>query len=450
MWFGIQPSQEQLEKSDTTAEKVASSNAEKGHSDLTNELAWKPQRRCHNETVPYDVGSASLFETAYAHPWLVKSGLATIPWAYCDRFTKWSVALISGTKAGLDQWCGEISKERYHASKSECLEFEHTGTPLTITVFFNKSTKAMPYISAPYRTESVANTLRSFIVQMPVVDTRGRQIDLAPWPTHIDENGVVHFRDNGRPEYQVMKDKRVTPDMVILATGYSQALGFVGAAYPKPEEANMRSIWKPNDKSVGYIGFVRPSFGAIPPLAEMQAQLWVLALLDKLPHRLNVEDHYRLHHSESSRIQYGVDHEAYAYQLANDIGSVPSLTDMIRLGWKSTFSWALSSNVNPKFRLIGPWRWSGAQEVMESEIWETVTRRRLIWGELSEASRGMLAADIVLGHFTLAFLPMLIFGTASLVLLMVECIFVVPAKAIARVASLGTQRSRKESQLLLR
>lgn len=73
--------------------------------------------------VPYDVGAASLFDTAYVHPLLRDSPL---PWAYYDRFAKWTVALVSGTSAGLDQWVGGISPERYHASKSEFFnKFKH-------------------------------------------------------------------------------------------------------------------------------------------------------------------------------------------------------------------------------------------------------------------------------------------------------------------------------------
>jgi dimethylaniline monooxygenase (N-oxide forming) len=67
--------------------------------------------------VPYDVGAASLFDTAYVHPLLRDSFL---PWWYYDRFAKYTTWLVSGTKAGLDQWVGEISPERFHASKSKC------------------------------------------------------------------------------------------------------------------------------------------------------------------------------------------------------------------------------------------------------------------------------------------------------------------------------------------
>lgn len=67
--------------------------------------------------VPYDVGAASLFDTAYVHP-LVRDSF--LPYAYYDRFAKYTTWLVSGTMAGLDQWVGEISPERFHASKSRC------------------------------------------------------------------------------------------------------------------------------------------------------------------------------------------------------------------------------------------------------------------------------------------------------------------------------------------
>jgi len=113
----------------------------------------------------------------------------------------------------------------------------------------------------------------------------------------------------------------------------------------------------------------------------MQAQLWILNLHQKLPVPLKHEDHYKLRPSPGARIQYGVDHETYVYQLALDMGSAPSFTEMLELGWKMVACWALSANINVKFRLVGPWKWSGAKRVMEGEVWETVTRRRGFFGE---------------------------------------------------------------------
>src|SRR5947207_15299199 len=128
----------------------------------------------------------------------------------------------------------------------------------------------MPYINAPYRNigkGSVFEWVRSKLVQAPIPDTHGRVIDLAPWPTHIDKDGRIHFSDSGRKEYYRMKDEVVQPDVLIFATGYQQEFPFFkdqneAAAksnkspqqllphekpYPTPDQANIRKIWKQND-----------------------------------------------------------------------------------------------------------------------------------------------------------------------------------------------------------
>ena len=94
-----------------------------------------------------------------------------------------------------------------------------------------------------------------------------------------------------------------------------------------------------------------------------------------MPAPLKYEDHYRLHHVPTSRIQYGVDHESYVYQLALDMGTAPTFSEIMAMGGKMTLVWALRANVNTKFRLVGSWKWAGAEYIMETEIWETVSRR---------------------------------------------------------------------------
>jgi dimethylaniline monooxygenase (N-oxide forming) len=188
------------------------------------------------------VNAASLFDTAYQHHLLRKSPL---PWWYYDRFAKWTTWLVSGTIAGLDQWVGEISPERFHASK----------------IFFNKSTKAMPFISEQYRKSSRVNTLRSYIAQVPLTPTYGKKIDLAPWPESVDQMGIVNFTENGRKEADTMRKVICKPNLLILATGYKQTFPFLNSSYPTPVDADMRSIWRTGDESVAFIGFVRPSFG---------------------------------------------------------------------------------------------------------------------------------------------------------------------------------------------
>lgn len=282
---------------------------------------------------------------------------------------------------------------------------------LTCLVFFNKSSRVCPYISLPYRPKLPGYglwiySLRSALIQTPVPETNGRQVDLAPWPTGFDGRGVVQFTNNGRPEYDRMKGEEVKPDIVIFCTGYKQSFPFltsggtISATYPSPSSADVRGIWKRDDPTVGFIGFIRPSFGAIPPLAEMQAQLWIVNLLStrKIPRELRPEDepHYRLHHPSGSRITYGVDHESYTYQLALDMDSAPGAWDVVRLmfsvsqpkRWRLPIIWALGAHFNSKFRLKGPWKRNDALQLLTSdEFWHTITRRPLIFGMSLKSAR---------------------------------------------------------------
>lgn len=129
------------------------------------------------------------------------------------------------------------------------------------TVFPNKSNDAMPYISSQYRVDwTEGYKKRSARCQYPIKPTNGRIIDLAPWPSHIDSSGVIHFQNNNRPEYERMKDKTIKPDVLLFATGYKQVFPFFAPDdnYPTPQQADMRRIWASSEPSVGYIGFVRP------------------------------------------------------------------------------------------------------------------------------------------------------------------------------------------------
>ena len=224
------------------------------------------------------------------------------------------------------------------------------------------------------RSRSLFDRIRAWFVNIPIAPTYGRTIDLAPWPESISPDGVVTFVPSSRPEAKRMATVTCKPDTIIFATGYTQKFLFLDSSYPVPLQANRRGIWKDQDPSVGFIGFVRPSLGAIPPLAELQAQLWVLAVIDKLPTSPPVEFSYKLKFRNFRREyeEFVVDHESYAYQLALDIGSAPSFTQVLTFGPRTAWTWAMGSNFNTKFRLIGPWKWDGAKEVMENELYNVV------------------------------------------------------------------------------
>lgn len=57
-------------------------------------------------------------------------------------------------------------------------------------------------------------------------------IDLAPWPDHIDKDGILHFEDNGRLETHRMSRIKRKVDMLVMATGYTQKFPFLDTTYP--------------------------------------------------------------------------------------------------------------------------------------------------------------------------------------------------------------------------
>ncbi|OTA99750.1 hypothetical protein M426DRAFT_67200 [Hypoxylon sp. CI-4A] len=377
--------------------------------------------------LPVDVcWQAPLFDSMCLHP-LIRDNLFT--WNVYDWSIKATNWLVSGTAAGVDQWVGGVPKEHYHVSK----------------LFFNKGAfKALPYISAPYRPENpgIIERIRRSIVQVPAKEIpTGRTIELAPWPTHIDASGIMHFKDNGRPEYTRMQALGpIRPDILVFATGYRQEFPFFQAEdhYPVPENVDVRSIWSRDDPTVGFIGFVRPGYGAIPPLAELQAQLWLLNLM--APQRtVNLRDeddhHFRLRSSQGERITYGVGHETYAYQLALDMGAAPSFFDAVRTGWSASkynaalwyripIIWAAGAQFNAKFRLKGPYAWDGAVHVLGGELWQTISRRH-----------GMF------GNFFLAVIPITLLGIISLFLCLIG--FVLPlVKVVAWPLAASISRMR--------
>ncbi|KAI1018402.1 hypothetical protein LB503_005734 [Fusarium chuoi] len=343
---------------------------------------------------PVDTSVASLFDTAYAHPKLQKSQLL---WTYYDSWIKNMHKFISGTEEGPDQWVGQMSPDRKYMD----------------SILLCKSDKALPYMSVGKRSQSLGNRIRSFFMNVKIEDTKGKKIDVMTWPTSIDRDGNMQF-DNKLPSDSTIPKEQLKPDVLVFATGYTRDFPFLDNDYPTVAQTNIREIYKEGDVTLGYIGFVRPSIGAIPPLAELQAQLWVLHLLQhKYPKEVpavpdsNAIESYDLEYRLHPRGNYSfyetkraVDHESYAYQLALDIGSAPKARSVMKKGWKVFYTWAMGSNFNTKFRMVGPWKWEqGAENIMRNELYNIVKR-----------SGGF----VYLATYTLV--PLFLFGSMSMVL----------------------------------
>ncbi|KAM0417049.1 hypothetical protein ACHAPT_012955 [Fusarium lateritium] len=274
---------------------------------------------------PVDTSVASLFDTAYVHPKLQKSQLL---WTYYDRWIKKMHWLISGTEEGPDQWVGQMSADRKYMD----------------SILLCKSDKALPYMNVGKRSNSWVNRMRTRFMNVPIRDNQGKKIEVVTWPKSIDENGLVVL-DKLQTD-SVLPDHQLKPDVMVFATGYTRGFPFLSSDYPCVSQTNVRGVYKDGDVTLGYIGFVRPAIGAIPPLAELQAQFWVLRLLQDwfpkevhrqiesnalVPYDLDYQLHPRGSYSffETKR---AVDHESYAYQLALDMGSAPTATYMLKKG----------------------------------------------------------------------------------------------------------------------
>lgn len=297
---------------------------------------------------------------------------------------------ISGTEEGPDQWVGQMSPDRKYMDSSKYPPFPRSIDTLAniLIVLLCKSDKALPYMSVGKRSQSLGNRIRSFFMNVKIEDTKGKKIDVMTWPTSIDRDGNMQF-DNKLPSDSTIPKEQLKPDVLVFATGYTRDFPFLDNDYPTVAQTNIREIYKEGDVTLGYIGFVRPSIGAIPPLAELQAQLWVLHLLQhKYPKEVpavpdsNAIESYDLEYRLHPRGNYSfyetkraVDHESYAYQLALDIGSAPKARSVMKKGWKVFYTWAMGSNFNTKFRMVGPWKWEqGAENIMRNELYNIVKR----------------------------------------------------------------------------
>ena len=126
--------------------------------------------------------------------------------------------------------------------------------------------------------------------------------------------------------------------------------------------------------------------------------MFVSHLLDKVPRHLDPDDewHYRIIHKPGARVQYGVEHDSYAYQLAKDMDCAPGFWEIIRMAlhtskpWRLPWIWAAGASFNTKFRLRGQWRWDGACHVLTGELWETITRREGLFGRLHHPEETIL------------------------------------------------------------
>lgn len=308
--------------------------------------------------LPIDGLITNLFETAYVHHKIRESRMRSI---ISDRVIKKVMWFLTGTQEGCNQHVGALPNEMLGRSY----------------VFLNKSHKAMPYLNRPYKQKQpFLDFIGNEYMDPPEDAQNARFVDTCSFPDRIDETGRVNFQPRpDRKDWRRLKDKVVRPSLIIYATGYRQDFSWLGPGLPGADEANVRNIIKAGRPDVGFIGFVRPGVGAIPPIAEQQAMWWTALILEKMPEPRNA-GHYKLLIKDNARIEYGVDYSTYMSVLAKDFGGAPSLQELWRKhGFKLLLVYCFGASFVSFYRLTGPFASSKAPEVAKTELLDTIMRR---------------------------------------------------------------------------
>jgi len=153
------------------------------------------------------------------------------------------------------------------------------------------------------------------------------------------------------------------PDLVILCTGFDVRLPFLDEALAQAPRY-LHTFVPPVGPSLAFVGLVRPSFGAIPPLAELQARWFALALGGKVD--LPPEDEmlasverladFRAHYFRAvrGRLDYLVDYTSCSDELASRIGCKPTREALSRESRRFRRRFVSAPFVAAQYRLVGP------------------------------------------------------------------------------------------------
>jgi dimethylaniline monooxygenase (N-oxide forming) len=116
--------------------------------------------------------------------------------------------------------------------------------------------------------------------------------------------------------------------------------------------------------SLSFIGFLRPAFGAIPPLAELQARWFALLQSGKLelPSSENMQEsiehwtRFRAHMFRAvwGRLDHLVDHTPFCDELASQIGCKPTRWAVWQEGLRFRLRFFAAPFVAAQYRLVGP------------------------------------------------------------------------------------------------
>ncbi len=153
------------------------------------------------------------------------------------------------------------------------------------------------------------------------------------------------------------------PDLVLFCTGFETKMPFLDIAIASAPRY-LNTFTPEIGESLGFIGFVRPAFGAIPPLSELQARWFALVQSGEitLPARDRMKESIEwwaavrkhIFRASAERLEHLVDFTVYCDELATRIGCKPGKQDLKResRGFRKRFY--SGPFVAAQYRLTGP------------------------------------------------------------------------------------------------
>lgn len=153
------------------------------------------------------------------------------------------------------------------------------------------------------------------------------------------------------------------PDLVIFCTGFETQM-----PYLEPDVSGtprfLHTFHPEIGPSLGFIGFVRPAFGAIPPLAELQARLFALIQSgrktlpppEEMRQSIDYWTRFRVHFFRAikGRLDHLVEYTPLCDELAAQIGCKPTWQTIRRESRRFRKNFIAGPFVAAQFRLLGP------------------------------------------------------------------------------------------------
>jgi dimethylaniline monooxygenase (N-oxide forming) len=165
------------------------------------------------------------------------------------------------------------------------------------------------------------------------------------------------------PRVVFQDDTEFTPELVIFCTGFDTRIPFLDAELAAAPRF-LHTFNPQAGANLGFIGFLRPAFGAIPPLAELQARWFALvqsgrlALPSAIEMRRTIEQSTRVRahifRAVRGRLDHLVDYTSFCDELASRIGCKPAWHDVRRESRRFRRRFVAGPFAAAQYRLVGP------------------------------------------------------------------------------------------------